>query len=300
MHVEAKYMYQEQRIFTFLQEKLISCSFLNHFINNEKNPRSKESRFLPASFTVILFLAIIPLLFTYVFAQGSPLSSNDSKSLGPQGLLGPIHYKTSSATTIDTQLNSTSTNLPILTKTSDKGIYKVQLRWSSPPGIQSPNSLPKNGFTMEILFLNATAPEPTNQTIPKNGTNLRDDTSLQNGATPISEPSSNQNLLPIDSFDITIYSEDGKVLWHKSNPPIIAGKAAEKITFANGYTGGITILINNIKASSGIDSTTAARLSNTNITTAAPQSTNANQSAFSHNPDGSLKTDSVKFTAKVT
>jgi hypothetical protein len=78
-------------------------------------------------------------------------------------------------------------------------------------------------------------------------------------------------------------------LWHKSNPPIIAGKAAEKITFANGYTGGITILINNIKASSGIGGTTAA-----------PQSTNANQSAFSHNPDGSLKTDSVKFTAKVT
>jgi hypothetical protein len=35
-------------------------------------------------------------------------------------------------------------------------------------------------------------------------------------------------------------------------------------------------------------------------TTAPPQSTNANQSAFSHNPDGSLKTDSVKFTAKVT
>lgn len=146
----------------------------------------KESRFLPASFTVILFLAIIPLLFTYVFAQVSPLSGNDSKSLGPQGLLGTIQNKTSSTTT---QLNSTSTNLPILTKTSDKGIYKVQLRWSSPPGIQSPNSLPKNGFTMEILFLNATAPEPTN---------------------------------------------------------------------------------------------------------------NANQSAFSHNPDGSLRTDSVKFTAKVT
>jgi hypothetical protein len=300
MHVEANYVYQEQRKFTFLQEKLIFYSFLNHFINNEKNPRSKESRFLPTSFAVILFLAIIPLLFTYVFAQVSPLSGNDSKSLGPQGLLGTIQNKTSSTTTIDTQLNSTSTNLPILTNTSEKGIYKVQLRWSSPPGIQSPNSLPKNGFTMEILFLNATASEPTNQTIPKNGTNLRDDTSLQNGATPFSEPSSNQNLLPIDSFDITIYSEDGKVLWHKSNPPIIAGKAAEKITFANGYTGGITILINNIKASSGIDSTTAARLSNTNITTAAPQSTNANQSAFSHNPDGSLKTDSVKFTAKVT
>jgi hypothetical protein len=133
----------------------------------------------------------------------------------------------------------------------------------------------------------------------KNGTNLRDDTSLQNGATPISKPSSNQNLLPIDSFDISIYSEDGKVLWHKSNPPIIAGKAAEKITFANGYSGGITILINNIKASSGIDSTTAVRLSGTNAT-GAQQPTNANQSTFSHNPDGSLRTDSVKFTAKVT
>jgi hypothetical protein len=218
------------------------------------------------------------------------LSGNDSKSLGPQGLLGTIHNKTSSATTIDTQLNSTSTNLPILTKTSDKGIYKVQLRWSSPPGIQSPNSLPKNGFTMEILFLNATAPEPTNQTIPQKETNVKGETSLQNDATRFSEPSSIQRLVPVDSFDITIYSQDGKVLWNKSNQPVTAGRAAERITFENGYTGGITILINNIKASTGMVGTTAAPLSNTN----------SSQSSLARNSDSSLKTDSVKFTARIS
>ena len=287
MHVEAKYEYQEQRKFTFLQEKLISC-FLNHFINNEK-PRSKESRFLPTSFAVIFFLAIIPLLFTYVFAQSSPMNGNDSKSLGPQGLLGTIQNKTSSATTIDTQLNSTSSNLPILTKTSDKGIYKVQLRWSSPPGIQSPNSLPKNGFTMEILFLNATASEPTNQTIPQKETNIKGETSLQNDATRFSEPSSIQRLVPVDSFDITIYSQDGKVLWSKLNQPVTAGRAAERITFEKEYTGGITILINNIKASTGMVGTTATPLS----------TTNSSQSSLAHNSDGSLKTDSVKFTARI-
>jgi len=257
----------------------------------EKRLDLKESTFLPISLAVLVSLIVLPLVFVSVLAQVPPPTSIDSNSSSPRGLLGTTHdNKSNNPITSDTQLKSSSTNLPILTKVSDNGIYKIQLRWSNPLGIQSPNILPKNGFDMEILFLNATAPEPTNQTIPQKETNIKGDTSLQNDATRFSEPSSIQRLVPVDSFDITIYSQDGKVLWNKSNQPVTAGRAAERITFENGYTGGITILINNIKASTGMVGTTAAPLSNTN----------SSQSSLARNSDSSLKTDSVKFTAHIS
>lgn len=262
--------------------------YLNHL---EKRLGLKETTFLPISLAVLVSLLVLPLVFGSVLALVSPPTSIDSNSSSPSGLLGTTHdNKSNNPITNDTQLKSSSTNLPILTKVSDNGIYKIQLRWSNPLGIQSPNILPKNGFDMEVLFLNATAPEPTNQTIPQKETNIKGETSLQNDATRFSEPSSIQRLVPVDSFDITIYSQDGKVLWNKSNQPVTAGRAAERITFENGYTGGITILINNIKASTGMVGTTAAPLSNTN----------SSQSSLARNSDSSLKTDSVKFTARIS
>ncbi len=257
----------------------------------EKRLGLKESTFIHVSLAVLVSLLVLPLVFGSVLAQVPPPTSIDSNSSSPRGLLGTTHdNKSNNPITNDTELKSSSTNLPILTKVSDNGIYKIQLRWSNPLGIQSPNILPKNGFDMEVLFLNATAPEPTNQTIPQKETNIKGETSLQNDATRFSEPSSIQRLVPVDSFDITIYSQDGKVLWNKSNQPVTAGRAAERITFENGYTGGITILINNIKASTGMVGTTAAPLSNTN----------SSQSSLARNSDSSLKTDSVKFTAHIT
>jgi hypothetical protein len=258
----------------------------------EKRLGLKESTFIHVSLAVLVSLIVLPLVFGSVLAQvPPPPTSIDSNSSSPSGLLGTTHdNKSNNPITNDTQLKSSSTNLPILTKVSDNGIYKIQLRWSNPLGIQSPNILPKNGFDMEVLFLNATAPEPTNQTIPQKETTPKGETSLQNDATRFSEPSSIQRLVPVDSFDITIYSQDGKVLWNKSNQPVTAGRAAERITFENGYTGGITILINNIKASTGMVGTTAAPLSNTN----------SSQSSLARNSDSSLKTDSVKFTARIS
>ena len=54
-----------------------------------------------------------------------------------------------------TENQTSSPKLPILTEVSDKGIYKVELRWSSPADIQSPAILSKDGFDIELLFLNA-------------------------------------------------------------------------------------------------------------------------------------------------
>jgi hypothetical protein len=275
----------------FSQTISIFSSISQYFMHVEKRLGLKETTFLPISLAVLVSLLVLPLVFGSVLALVSPPTSIDSNSSSPSGLLGTTHdNKSNNPITNDTQLKSSSTNLPILTKVSDNGIYKIQLRWSNPLGIQSPNILPKNGFDMEVLFLNATAPEPTNQTIPQKETNIKGETSLQNDATRFSEPSSIQRLVPVDSFDITIYSQDGKVLWNKSNQPVTAGRAAERITFENGYTGGITILINNIKASTGMVGTTAAPLSNTN----------SSQSSLARNSDSSLKTDSVKFTARIS
>lgn len=279
-----------QCVFIFFQNITILSRFSEYFMHLEKRLGLK-STFIHVSLAVLVSLIVLPLVFGSVLAQvPPPPTSIDSNSSSPSGLLGTTHdNKSNNPITNDTQLKSSSTNLPILTKVSDNGIYKIQLRWSNPLGIQSPNILPKNGFDMEVLFLNATAPEPTNQTIPQKETNIKGETSLQNDAR-FSEPSSIQRLVPVDIFDITIYSQDGKVLWNKSNQPVTAGRAAERITFENGYTGGITILINNIKASTGMVGTTAAPLSNTN----------SSQSSLARNSDSSLKTDSVKFTARIS
>jgi hypothetical protein len=290
MQLKLESSYLRERSFIFSQTIMIFSSFLQCFLHYGKRLGLKESTFLPISLAVLVSLIVLPLLFAPVVAQVSPAPNSTASSSSPRGLLGTTpDNKSNNPITNDTQLKSSSTGVPILTKISDNGIYKVQLRWSNPLGIQSPNILPKNGFDIEILFLNATAPEPTNQTIPQKETNFKGDTSLQNDATRFSEPSSIQRLVPVDSFDVTIYSQDGKVLWNKSNQPVTAGRAAERITFEKEYTGGITILINNIKASSGMVGTTAAPLS----------TTNSSQSSFARNSDSSLKTDSVKFTARI-
>jgi hypothetical protein len=291
MQLKPESRYLGECSFMFSQTISIFSSISRYLKHLEKRLDLKETTFLPISLAVLVSLLVLPLVFESVLAQVSPPTTIDSNSSSPSGLLGTTHdNKSNNPITNDTQLKSSSTNLPILTKVSDNRIYKIQLRWSNPLGIQSPNILPKNGFDMEILFLNATAPEPTNQTIPQKETTPKGETSLQNDATRFSEPSSIQRLVPVDSFDITIYSQAGKVLWNKSNQPVTAGRAAERITFENGYTGGITILINNIKASTGMVGTTAAPLSNTN----------SSQSSLARNSDSSLKTDSVKFTARIS
>jgi hypothetical protein len=62
--------------------------------------------------------------------------------------------------------------LPIISEISDKGAYRVELRWSSPLDIQSPTIISEGGFDIEVLFLNASVPEATPQTIPGGQTNL--------------------------------------------------------------------------------------------------------------------------------
>jgi hypothetical protein len=134
----------------------------------------------------------------------------------------------SNATTNNFSSSSNTTKLsnpnsaPV-SKISDKGIYNVQLKWSSSSPNQSPSSVSKQGFTLELIFQNSSSPVGT-------------------GGYP-------QRVVPVDSFNMTIYGNHGKVLWSKTNEPVTAGKAVETVNFTKGYGGDITILITDIKSS---------------------------------------------------
>jgi hypothetical protein len=152
--------------------------------------------------------------------------------------------------TKDLRLIPTGGGEPILTQLSEKGIYKVELRW---PQI---TLNPQGGIQAEIVFLNASAPKPTSENIPTKETNLT-------GAGPISEPGLTvpgtlESPLPIDSYDMIIYSSDGKELWKKLNQPGLGGRGTQTIQLEGNYTGPVTIEINNIKPGWDTGGTTTA------------------------------------------
>jgi hypothetical protein len=221
--------------------------------------------------STILLLSLTGLLFSSAFAQLTSGTQNQEKALEPPGNMSTDTGRN------DTILNMTGTDLPVLNKLSDKGNYIVQIRWS-----QEPTLLPSNGFDMEIVFLNASESEATPQTFPQKETNLTGQSSL--GSSGFTEPSIMQRMVPIESYDIIIYSDNGEELWKKANQPVQAGRAYERVTFENGYTGGITIQINNIKYGGSMGETIGGPLSGSNETKSSGEK---------------LAPDSVKFTARV-
>jgi hypothetical protein len=176
------------------------------------------------SCSVLFLLLILSVSISYhlALAQGGAITQNGQQPIVSQG-------------------NATAGAL--LEKVSDKGNYRVQIMWN-----ESSLFLSKKGFDMEIDFLNASAPLPTTNTVPQKESNLKGESSL--GASRPSVPASIQPTVPVDSYDITIYSNQGKVLWKKLNQPVTGGRGLERIAFVNGYIGDITIQITNIKSGS--------------------------------------------------
>lgn len=176
------------------------------------------------SCSVLFLLLILSVSISYhiALAQGGAITQNGQQPMVSQG-------------------NATAGAL--LEKVSDKGNYRVQVMWN-----ESSLFLSKKGFDMEIDFLNASAPLPTTNTVPQKESNLKGESSL--GSSRPSVPASIQPTVPVDSYDITIYSNQGKVLWKKLNQPVTGGRGLERIAFVNGYIGDITIQITNIKSGS--------------------------------------------------
>jgi hypothetical protein len=142
---------------------------------------------------------------------------------------------------------TSSPRLPILTEISDKGTYRVELRWSSPADIQSPAILSQDGFDIELLFLNASAQEVTPQTMQGNNSNLTMD--FQRSITSeISNLSTIEPIVPIDSFDIAIYDDKGNEMWSKMDQTLTAGRAPLRVMLDPNYSGGITFTVTDIKS----------------------------------------------------
>lgn len=152
----------------------------------------------------------------------------------------------------DTQLNSTSTDLPILEQMSEKGIYKVQLKW--PQTVDDA----QGAIQVEIAFLNASASQATNATIPQNEGN----TTGSGTEAGLTVPEVLQDTpLPVKSYDMVIYSNDGTKLWEKLDQPGIGGRGTQRIVLENSnYTGPVTIEINNIQPGWDTGTTTASDL----------------------------------------
>ena len=150
---------------------------------------------------------------------------------------------------------------PLITNVSNKGIYKVQLGLS--PGI-SLQSLPTYGFSPYIRFMSATAPPATSKTIPNQASGGGLSMTIGGSGTQYNVPGSILRIVPIKSFDMTIYDSHGKVIWNIANQRPSAGLALVHVVFPKGTSGHITISIHDIKS-----------------------------------PHPNVPTDSVDFTAKV-
>ena len=227
-----------------------------------------------------LLIGLLLILSFPVYAQDLPGKESKGEQLEPPGNISVPSNQG------DIVLNTTKTDIPVLEKISDNGTYRVQIRWG-----QSPSLLPENGFDMEIVFLNASAPPATLQTYPTTETNETDASRM--GSTGYTDPSLIERMVPIQSYDMTVYSDDGRELWKKENQAVQGGRAYERVTLEQPYTGNITISIQNIKGAGGLSGTIAGPLSETssNLTSSIEDSDNTKNKT--------QLTDSVKFTARV-
>jgi hypothetical protein len=148
-----------------------------------------------------------------------------------------------------TQLNATSTDVPVLEQISEKGIYRVELKW--PQTITDV----EDALQVEIVFNNASAPMPTNTTIPQregNETGVGTEAGLTVPEVLGGEP------MHVESYDMAIYTPDGRKLWEQLDQPGQGGRATQRIELDSNYTGPVTIDISDIRpGGSGNETATA-------------------------------------------
>jgi hypothetical protein len=148
-----------------------------------------------------------------------------------------------------TQLNATSTDVPVLEQISEKGIYRVELKW--PQTITDV----EDALQIEIVFNNASAPMPTNTTIPQ-GEGNKTGSGTEAGLT-VPEVLGGEPM-HVESYDIAIYTPDGRKLWEQLDQPGQGGRATQRIELESNYTGPVSIDISDIKPGSGTSETATA------------------------------------------
>jgi hypothetical protein len=160
-------------------------------------------------------------------------------------LLPPLFAQQDNAT----QLNATSTDVPVLEQISEKGIYRVELKW--PQTISDV----EDALQVEIVFNNASAPMPTNTTIPQGESN-ETGSGTEAGLT-VPEVLGGEPM-QVESYDMAIYTPDGRKLWEQLDQPGLGGRATQRIELESNYTGPVSIDISDIRPGGGVGQTATA------------------------------------------
>jgi hypothetical protein len=172
-----------------------------------------------------VFLVIIVTCMMAFFFSGPAMASED-----PQPEVSTERNGTNPS------LDASSSDLPLIEKVSDKGIYLVQLTWPQLP------LNPDGAFDLQIFFMNASQPRGPNGTATLSESNFTG-SGTETGATV---PETLQSRMDVESYDITIYSSDGSILWQKLDRPGMGGSPAERVTIGN-YTGPVAINLTDIR-----------------------------------------------------
>ncbi len=136
------------------------------------------------------------------------------------------------------RLDAIDSDIPMLENVSEKGIFRVQLRWPEVP------LNPQGAFQIQAVFLNASAPDPSPESIPQSRTNLSGQSPADANMFVI--PGAIERRVPVTSYDMTILSAEGKELWKGVNRPGSGGFGGERIILEEEYYGPVTIVIDNV------------------------------------------------------
>ena len=208
-----------------------------------------ENHYYMPGVAVLAFIISTSLLPS-VFAQ-----QNNSQQFNTTDT-GTLYGQSQVATDDNsTGLNVTSTDVPVLQQVSEKGIYLVELKW---PLVYSDA---ENSLQVELVFNNASAPPPTSDTIPQREDNFTDSGIEDTRTVPAilgGEP------MQVESYDMAIFTPDGRKLWEQLDQPGQGGRATQRIELDSNYTGPVTVRISDIRpgaslgeAASGADMTDA-------------------------------------------
>jgi hypothetical protein len=191
---------------------------------------------------------IVASLLPSVFAQQD--GSQQFNTTDTDTLFGQSPLPTDDTSS---QLNITSTDAPVLQQVSEKGIYLVELKWPL-VGVDAEDSL-----QVELVFNNASAPPPTSNTIPQTEDNLTD-SGIEDART-VPEILGGEPM-HVESYDMAIFTPDGRKLWEQLDQPGQGGRATQRIELDNNYTGPVTVHVSDIRpgasmgvAASGADMT---------------------------------------------
>ena len=192
------------------------------------------SRFtLVASFELALTLTYSVILSTAISLPFLPAFAQDT-----QDPVTEDPARVNGAGEGQPRLDAIDSDIPMLENVSERGIFKVQLRWPEVP------LNPDGAFQVQAVFLNASAPDPSPESIPQERTNLSGQSPTDAGMFVI--PEALERRVPVTSYDMTILSAEGEELWKEVNRPGTGGAAEERIILDEEYYGPVTIVIDNI------------------------------------------------------